>query len=72
MSAFHPLATTEQTSLVVRFVPIAEVTTLFYHLGADQNGIWDRQAQQLCRPGIDDQLVGGGLLNRNVPGPGAL
>jgi hypothetical protein len=46
---------------------------LFDHLvGADQNGIRDRQAQQLCRPGIDDQFMGGGLLDGNVSGLGTL
>jgi len=47
--------------------------TLFDHLvGTDQNGIRDRQAQQLCRPGIDYQFVDGGLLDGNVSGLGTL
>jgi hypothetical protein len=45
----------------------------FDHLvRADQNGFRDRQAQQLCRPGIDDQFMGGGVLDGNVSGLGTL
>ena len=51
----------------------ATFANLFDHrVGADQNGIRDRQAQQLCRPGIDNQVMGGGLLDGNVAGSGTL
>jgi hypothetical protein len=62
----------------VRLVPLPDSCTaasgrLFDHLvGADQNGIRDRQAQQLCGPGIEDQFKGGGFLDRNVSGLGTL
>jgi hypothetical protein len=50
----------------------ADSSLLDHIVGADQNGIRDRHAQQLCCPGIDDEFVDYGLLDGNVAGLGTL
>jgi hypothetical protein len=63
----------EHRPIISGLPPTTEVAALVDHLvGAYQNGSRDRQAQRLCCPGIDDQLIAGGLLDGNVSGPGAL
>jgi hypothetical protein len=47
---------------------IAGIGSFDQLVGTDQDGRWEGQAERFCHPCIDDQLNGGGLLNRNVSG----
>jgi hypothetical protein len=74
MSALPPKADIAECDRNVRFVPKAAVSrcsngALFDHLiGEREHGLRNREAERLCRLEVDDQLVFGRLLKRQVGG----
>jgi hypothetical protein len=70
MSALPPIADIVERDRDVRFVPKADISHLFDHLvGASQHGAWNREAEGLCGPKIDDKLEMGRCLKRQISRP---
>ena len=70
MSGLPLLATEPRTSMVVWFVPEAEVEAAsFDHLvGACEQQRWDRESEGFGGPEIDKRVELGGVLDRQVTG----
>src|SRR5450631_858291 len=72
-SALSPKADSSPTSLVVRFVPNAEVAGLFDNLvGAGEQRWRNGEAECFGGPEIDDQIETGVLLDRQIGWPLAI
>jgi hypothetical protein len=65
MSALLPKGDIVRRGCEVRFVPIADIGTLFDHLvGAGENSVRDRNTERLRGLKIDGQFEFGRLLDR--------